>query len=123
LVLLKDGREVEHNWILAEHPEFHGNQLADFRIKVEGMKTRYVTGLQVNQDPGIWFIWIGSCLMLLGFIAAFYFSHQQVWVWIREKSDPKGKTRMELDFGGTAHKNRAGFILNLERLVNRWEIN
>ncbi len=120
LILLKDGREVEHSWILAEHPEFHGNQLADFRIKVEEMKTRYVTGLQVNQDPGIWFIWIGSCLMLLGFIVAFYFSHQQVWVWLREKKDPKGKTRMELDFGGTAHKNRAGFILNLERLVNRW---
>jgi len=120
LVLLKDRQEVDHSWVLADHPGFHGNRLADFRIKVEKMNTRYVTGMQVNQDPGIWFIWVGSCLMLLGFIVAFYFSHQQVWVWIREKTDPKGKTRVELDFGGTAHKNRAGFILSLERLVNRW---
>jgi cytochrome c biogenesis protein len=120
LVLLKDRREVDHSWILVDHPGFHGNQMADFRIKVEEMKTSYVTGMQVNQDPGIWFIWVGSCLMLLGFIVAFYFSHKQVWVWIREKTDSKGKTRLELDFGGTAHKNRAGFILNLERLVNRW---
>ncbi len=120
LVLFKDRQEVDHSWILADQPGFHGNQLADFRIKVEEMKTRYVTGMQVNQDPGIWFIWVGSCLMLLGFIVAFYFSHQQIWVWIREKTDPKGKTRLELDFGGTAHKNRAGFLISLERLVNRW---
>jgi cytochrome c biogenesis protein len=123
LVLLKDRREVDHNWILVDHPGFHGNQLADFRIKVEEMKTRYVTGMQVNQDPGIWFIWVGSILMLLGFIVAFYFSHQQVWVWVREKTDPKGKTRVELDFGGTAHKNRTGFVASMERLVKRWEGN
>jgi cytochrome c biogenesis protein len=110
---------VDHSWILADHPGFHGNRLADFRIKVEEMKTRYVTGMQVNQDPGIWFIWVGSILMLLGFIVAFYFSHQQVWVWIREKNDPKGKSRLELELGGTAHKNRAGFFLHLERLVKR----
>jgi cytochrome c biogenesis protein len=122
LVLLKDQQEVEHSWVLAEHPGFHGNRLADFQIKVEGMNTRYVTGMQVNQDPGIWFIWVGSILMLLGFIVAFYFSHQQVWVWIREKTDPRGKTRLELEMGGTAHKNRAGYILSLERLFKKLEM-
>jgi hypothetical protein len=57
--------------------------------------------------------------MLLGFIVAFYFSHQQVWVWIREKTDGKGKPRIEADLGATAHKNRNGFILRLERLVSK----
>ena len=66
LVLFKDRQEVDHSWILADHPGFHGNQLADFRIKVDEMKTRYVTGMQVNQDPGIWFIWVGSCSDVAG---------------------------------------------------------
>jgi hypothetical protein len=57
--------------------------------------------------------------MLLGFIIAFYFSHQQVWVWFREKTDGQGKIRVEAELGATAHKNRTGFIFRLEQLVSK----
>jgi cytochrome c biogenesis protein len=119
LILSQGSREIDHGWVLVNQPGWHGNQLGDFKIAVKDLKTTRVTGMQVNRDPGIWFIWAGSTLMLLGFIVAFYFSHQQVWVWIREKTDAKGKTRVEADLGATAHKNRAGFVLRLERLVTK----
>ena len=119
LVLVQEGREVDHGWVLINHPGWHGNRLGDFQVSAKDLKTTLVTGLQVNRDPGIWFIWVGSLVMLLGFIVAFYFSHQQVWVWIRTQDDPRGKTRVEVDIGGTAHKNRGGFLLHLERLVSK----
>jgi cytochrome c biogenesis protein len=119
LILSQGDREVDHGWTLVNHPGWHGNRLGDFKVTVKGVKTTLVTGMQVNRDPGIWFIWVGSILMLLGFLIAFYFSHQQVWVWFREKTDGKGKIRIEADLGATAHKNRSGFIFRLERLVTK----
>ncbi len=119
VILFKDQEEVDHSWILANHPEFHGNRLGDIRVKVRELKTHYVSGLQVNQDPGVWFIWIGSSLMLIGFMVTFYFSHQQVWIWVREKKDSKGGDRTEVLIGATAQKNRGAFILKMEQLIQK----
>lgn len=117
LILFKDQEEVDHGWILSKHPEFHGNRLADFRLKVKEIKTQYVSGFQVNRDPGVWFIWIGATMMLLGFVIAFYMSHQQIWVWIRETKGPKGVKGTEVLIGGTAHKNRGAFVRKMEHLL------
>lgn len=119
VILSKGEEEVEHGWILANHPTFHGNRLGEFHLKIKELKTQYVSGFQVNQDPGVWFIWIGSSLMLIGFIVAFYFSHQQVWIWIQEKKDPKGRSRTEIMIGGTANKNRGAFIHRMEQLTGK----
>lgn len=119
LILSQGDKEVDHGWILINQPGWHGNRLGDYQITAKDLKTTLVTGMQVNRDPGIWFIWVGSILMLLGFLIAFYFSHQQVWVWLREKTDGQGKIRVDADLGATAHKNRSGFIFRLERLVTK----
>lgn len=119
VILFKDQEEVDHSWILANHPEFHGNRLGDIRVKVKELKTSYVSGLQVNQDPGVWFIWIGSSLMLIGFMVTFYFSHQQVWIWVREKKDSKGGDRTEVMIGATAQKNRGAFVLKMEQITQK----
>ncbi len=119
VILLKDGEEVDHTWVLANHPEFHGNQLGEYRLRINEIKVQYLSGLQVNRDPGVWFIWVGSSLMLIGFIIAFYFSHQQIWIWVREKKDSKGRSRTEILVGGTAHKNRGAFVHKMERLTEK----
>ncbi len=119
LILSQGDQEVDHGWVLINQPGWHGNRLGDYQITAKDLKTTLVTGMQVNRDPGIWFIWVGSILMLLGFIIAFYFSHQQVWVWFREITDGQGKIRVEAELGATAHKNRAGFIFRLEQLVSK----
>jgi len=119
VILFKDQEEVDRGLILANHPEFHGNRLGEFHLKVKELKTQYMSGLQVNQDPGVWFIWIGASLMLIGFIVTFYFSHQQVWVWIQEKKDPQGESRTEILMGGTAHRNRGAFVRKMEQLTEK----
>jgi cytochrome c biogenesis protein len=70
------------------------------------------SGLQVKYDPGVWFIWVGCTLMVIGFFIAFYFAHRKVWV--RLSPTEQGRTRVELA-GGT-NKNRPGLTRLLTRL-------
>ncbi|MBU1986944.1 MAG: cytochrome c biogenesis protein ResB, partial [Proteobacteria bacterium] len=39
-------------------------------------KQMYATGLQVAKDPGVWTVYAGCALMILGLVVAFFMSHQ-----------------------------------------------
>lgn len=64
----------------------------------------YATGLQVAKDPGVWWVYSGCALMLLGLYAAFFMSHRKIWAWVQEKDG-----RTEVVFIGQANKNSLGF--------------
>jgi cytochrome c biogenesis protein len=119
LVLLKGNEEIEGRWVLVNQMGFHGNRLGEYKVRIGDIEKSYVSGFQVNRDPGVWFIWIGCSLMLIGFMVAFYLSHQQVWIWIREERDAKGTEKMEIRIGGTAHKNRGAFVHKMEFLTEK----
>lgn len=82
-------------------------------VKIELVDVKIVpySGLQVKYDPGVWFIWVGCCIMVIGFLIAFYFAHRKVWV--RLESAGSGRTRVEIS--GSTNKNRIG----LERIMQR----
>jgi len=44
------------------------------------MAQRYATGLQVVKDPGVWIVYVGCGLMLIGLYVTFFMSHVRVWV-------------------------------------------
>lgn len=67
----------------------------------EGAALHY-SGLQVRYDPGVWVVWIGCGLMVVGFFWAFYLSHKKIW--IRLNPAPKGGVLVQI--AGTANKNR-----------------
>jgi cytochrome c biogenesis protein len=69
------------------------------------------TGLQVVYDPGVWVIWAGCALMVIGLWFAFFSSHRRVWVRLREEG---GATVVVL--AGNANKNRDSFAEQFERL-------
>jgi len=74
---------------------------------LSGKESSY-TGLQVARDPGVWIVWIGCLLMVVGICGAFFLSHRRVWVLIKDGT---------VVIGGNAHKNPAGFELAFDRLV------
>jgi cytochrome c biogenesis protein len=45
---------------------------------------RYYTGLQVTNDPGVWFVYTGFILMITGCFVTFFLSHQQVCIVIEQ---------------------------------------
>ena len=67
-------------------------------------KQLYATGLQVAKDPGVWWVYGGCGLMLLGLLVAFFMSHRKVWALVCEE---QGKVTVL--FAGNANKNKLGF--------------
>jgi len=67
-------------------------------------KQMYATGLQVAKDPGVWWVYIGFGLMLLGLYVAFFMSHRRIWLLLKPQN---GRTQVVMS--GSANKNRAGF--------------
>lgn len=77
-------------------------------------KQFFATGLQVARDPGVWYVYTGCTMMLLGLAVAFFLSHKKVWIYISDKDG-----RSELLVSGTSNKNALGFEKNFEALVGR----
>jgi cytochrome c biogenesis protein len=76
-------------------------------------KQLYATGLQVAKDPGVWWVYAGCGLMLLGLLVAFFMSHRKVWALVSEE---KGKVTVL--FAGNANKNKLGFEKTFTELAN-----
>ena len=76
-------------------------------------KQRYATGLQVAKDPGVWVVYAGCVLMILGLIVAFFMSHKRIWLYIREETDGTSSILMT----GNANKNKAAFEKTFQTLT------
>ncbi|MDY0189744.1 MAG: cytochrome c biogenesis protein ResB [Desulfuromonas sp.] len=75
----------------------------------------YYTGLQVTKDPGVWVVWLGCAMLVLGCMVAFFMSHRRLWVVINEQ---KGKVGVRLV--GSAHRNQPAFELYFDELKNKF---
>lgn len=75
-------------------------------------KQLYATGLQVAKDPGVWWVYSGCGIMMLGLVIAFFMSHRKVWALVREE---EGKVTVL--FAGSANKNKLGFEKTFSTLV------
>ena len=65
-------------------------------------------------DPGVWVIWTGCALMVIGLYLAFFMSHRRIWGRIDGKEG-----RLTVLLAGSASKNREGFGEELGRLADR----
>ncbi|MBE9521135.1 MAG: cytochrome c biogenesis protein ResB [Proteobacteria bacterium] len=81
-------------------------------------KQRFATGMQVAKDPGVWPVYIGCSMMLLGLIVAFFLSHKRIWVYISEE---EGRTRVLV--AGTSNKNKVSFENKFDLLMEKLEEN
>jgi cytochrome c biogenesis protein len=72
-------------------------------IKAPSSEQRYFTGLQVSRDPGVWVVYTGFILIILGCYITFFMSHRQVCVDIIESGQ-----NCRIVVTGTANKNKLG---------------
>jgi len=94
--------------VMKNHPEVNAQRGDEFTFNYEGSNAKMYTGLQVAKDPGVWVVWLGCTLMVLGLYIAFFMSHKRVWVVIS-----KGHARMY----GNANKNQAAFSMQFDELA------
>ncbi|TAK32632.1 MAG: cytochrome c biogenesis protein ResB [Chloroflexota bacterium] len=55
-------------------------------------REKQFTGLQVSKDPGNFFIWLASTLLVIGCMAVFYFPHRRLWILCHQ--DENGRTKV-----------------------------
>jgi cytochrome c biogenesis protein len=111
ILLLKPKEPPRSQWILKDAPEFDQQKGSELSFTLEGVTDKEYTGLQATRDPGVWIVWTGCGLMILGFIVSFFFSHQKIWIRI-----PKGAGQ-EVLFAGSASKNRMNYEERFQGLV------
>jgi cytochrome c biogenesis protein len=87
-----------------EHARHSGGPLITYR---QGIQKEY-TGLQVTKDPGVWTVWTGCILLIVGIYGAFLMSHRRIWIRISDN---------DITVAGHASKNPAAFAQEFDRLV------
>jgi cytochrome c biogenesis protein len=90
-----------------EHAKEHKGALV---LQYKGAEKKMYTGLQVAKDPGVWIVWLGCALMVVGIYGAFLMSHRRVWIRIQNGT---------VTIGGNASKNQAAFEQYFEELAKK----
>jgi cytochrome c biogenesis protein len=93
-------------------PTFDKMRRGNLVISVVENLPRYFTGLQVAKDPGVWVVYSGFILMIIGCYITFFMSHQQICVELVES----GKNTKVI-IAGTANKNKTGNETKVDRIA------
>lgn len=104
------GKSAQTFIILKNHPEINDQRGDELTYKYEGSNAKMYTGLQVAKDPGVWTVWLGCSLMVVGIFVAFFMSHKRVWIIVS-----KGHARMYAN----TNKNQAAFQMQFEELAQK----
>ena len=92
-------------------PRFDRMRKGEVVIAIAEFLPRYYTGLQVSGDPGVWVVYIGFILMIIGIYITFFMSHQQICVEVIPKGD-----QSRVMVAGTSNKNKIGMQKKVTRL-------
>ncbi|MHB8708080.1 MAG: cytochrome c biogenesis protein ResB [Desulfuromonadales bacterium] len=106
-----DGRHGNPFIVLQNYPDFDTQRGGEQVFSLLGMEQSYYTGLQVAKDPGVWVVWLGCFLMVVGSCGAFFLSHRRLWVTIQPLAKGVG-----VKLGGSAHRNQPAFALYFDTL-------
>jgi len=106
----RKGQEPATFIIFQKFPEVGAQRGDEMTFIYEGSNAKMYTGLQVAKDPGVWTVWLGCTLMIIGIFIAFFMSHKRVWIVVS-----KGRARMY----GNASKNQAAFSMQFDTLSDK----
>lgn len=76
----------------------------------------YYTGLQVTKDPGVWVVYTGFIVMIIGCFITFFMSHQRLCVEVMKS---EGISRVVVT--GTANKNKIGMQNKIKKIAQHLE--
>lgn len=63
-------------------PDADLNPNSNYYFKYLDYHESYYTGLQVTKDPGVWIVWFGCFIMMVGLYYSFFVIRKRVWVKI-----------------------------------------
>jgi cytochrome c biogenesis protein len=77
----------------------------------ENTVQRYYTGLQVTKDPGVWVVYTGFIVMIIGFFITFFMSHQRLCIEVIQSRNTN-----KVIVTGRANKNKLGMANKIKKI-------
>ncbi|MCP4673147.1 MAG: cytochrome c biogenesis protein ResB [Desulfobacula sp.] len=106
----KDGQSFQIG-IPVKFPTFDKMRKGTFAFVVKEFEKKYYTGLQITKDPGVWYVYSGFILMIVGCWVTFFMSHESYFIEIKKK---QGKTS-RVCFSGTTNRNQQSLKLKIKK--------
>ena len=107
-----EGRQIA---LPVKFPTFDKMRKGEFTVTVKSFEKVYYTGLQVTKDPGVWYVYAGFVLMIIGCWITFFMAHETYFIQIEPDGD--GKTRVLVAAG--TNRNAQGMKLKLKKIVTQ----
>ncbi len=95
-------------------PSLNPSAFEPYTFFLKGIESRYYTGLQVNKDPGVPYVWAGFFLIVGGLFVTFFMSHRTFRIRIQETEDGT-----LVNVAGRANKNPVGAERETNMLIAR----
>ncbi len=108
----KDGNSFQIG-LPIKFPTFDKMRKGTFAFVVKKFEQKYYTGLQITKDPGIWYVYSGFILMIIGCWITFFMSHRSYFIEIKKNKD----NRSEISISGTTNRNSQGMKLKIQKIV------
>ena len=112
-VLTPPNGDLQEVFLPLRFPSFDKMRKGQVVIAVVDQVQRYYTGLQVAKDPGVWVVYVGFILMIIGCYITFFMQHQQICVELASGS------KTEVIVAGTANKNKMAMQTKVDRIAEK----
>jgi len=112
LEITEGGRAVFSGWVFYRYPElkhYRRQSRNDLEVRLKNFEAPPFSVLEVSSDPGAGLVWLGSALLVLGLLAAFYFPYREVRLVHRAGQPPT--------FLVYARKNQEAFWQEIKNLL------
>lgn len=79
LAVTEEGRLRDDFWVLRRYPLFDARHRAEAPVHfvLRGVERSYVTGLSVSRDPGVWLVYVGCALIMVGLLGVLMVAHRR----------------------------------------------
>jgi cytochrome c biogenesis protein len=114
LALFSDSQTPQRIWLFKKIPDYDEEREGHFIFTLTDIVMRDYTVLQVTKDPGVSVVWIGSGLLIVGLMMAFFIPHRKLWVHV---SRGKGKS-VKVILGGNTNRNRVNFEKGFSEIID-----
>jgi cytochrome c biogenesis protein len=117
IALFSKDKPPKRIWLFKRVPDFDERRGGRFVFTLQDILIKDFTVLQVTKDPGVWIVWVGCTLLVIGTIMAFFIPHRRLWVHISREGGKSG----EVLLGGNTHRNRVSFEKEFGEIVQQFE--
>ncbi len=98
-------------------PTFDKMRKGQFAFVVKDFEKKHYTGLQITKDPGVWYVYAGFILMIIGCWITFFMSHESYFIEIKKQSNMSSKVTVS----GITNRNNYGMRLKIKKYAVKLE--